>query len=89
MVTMYFKNWKCGSYRLTYMYKKDYSYNELKEYFVIDGSEVVYCKKDFGQFQAGKYYLVEDGKWYGTAFHIMLWHSYDSWAGKEYMKEDN
>ena len=36
-----FKNWKCYSYRID---GKDYSYQELKPYFYIDGSEVVYCK---------------------------------------------
>lgn len=38
-----YKNWKCYSYRFTNK-KRDYSYEELKPYFYIDGSEVIYCK---------------------------------------------
>ena len=45
-----YKNWKCYSYRFTNK-KRDYSYEELKPYFYIDGSEVIYCKKDFGEWK--------------------------------------
>lgn len=84
----YFKNWKCGSYRFSANTRKDYSYDELKEYFVIDGSEVVYCKKSFGDCEAGKYYLVYDGMFYGCGFVVRDWHGFDSWCGKEYMKDE-
>lgn len=89
---MKFKNWKCYSYRFSGK-KRDYSYQELKEYFFIDGSEVIYCKKDFGSCEAGNYYLVEDGTWYGgwgenkTGFAVNDWTPFKSWMDKEYMKE--
>ena len=42
-----YKNWKCYSYRFSHNKRKDYGYEELKKYFFIDGSEVIYCKEDF------------------------------------------
>lgn len=92
----YFKNWKCGSYRFSHD-RKDYGYQELKEYFLIDGSEVIYCRKDFGSCKAGRYYLVSDGRWYGCGFVVHDWENpiggrmadagFASWTGKEYMRE--
>lgn len=92
----YFKNWKCNSYRFSHNEKRDYSYQELKEYFFIDGSEVIYCKKDFGWCKAGRYYMVGDGSFYGCGFVVRDWGTtlngrtleagYDSWTDKEYMK---
>jgi len=86
------KNWKCYSYRFSHNNRKDYSYQELKEFFFIDGSEVIYCKKDFGECKAGNYYLVSDGKWYGewgdnkAGFVVNDWTPLKSWTDKEYMK---
>ena len=87
-----YKNWKCYSYRFTNK-KRDYSYEELKPYFYNDGSEVIYCKKDFGECKAGNYYLVFDGKWYGgwkekeSGFIVNDWTPFKDWLDKEYMKE--
>ena len=81
----YFRNWKCYSYRFLSK-KRDYDYSELKEYFFIDGSEVAYCKKDFGECKAGNYYLVSDGWFYGCGFVIHEAHGFRSWTDKEYMK---
>ena len=88
----YFKNWRCNAYRFSDK-RRDYSYQELKDYFYIDGSEVIYCKKDFGRCKACKYYLVTVES-YG--FSVIDWDSsfdgrvlpagFDSWTGKEYMK---
>lgn len=83
------KNWKRYSYRFSHK-KRDYGYNELKEYFSIDGSEVIYCKKDFGECQAGNYYLVADGTWYGgwgdnkTGFVVYDWNPLKNWQKEEY-----
>lgn len=82
-----FKNWKCNSYRFGSKKEKDYSYLELKEYFYIDGSEVIYCKKDFGDCEAGNYYLVSDGTWYGCGFVVNECAPFKSWIGRGYMKE--
>ncbi len=87
-----FKNWKCYSYRFSHNKRKDYGYNELKDYFFIDGSEVIYCKKDFGECKEGNYYLVSDGTWYGgwgknkSGFIVIDWNPYSGWEGKEYMR---
>lgn len=81
-----FKNWKCYSYRIDGKEKRDYSYQELKPYFYIDGSEVVYCKKDFGNCKAGRYYLVSDGSFYGCGFVIHKQEGFTEWTDKEYMK---
>lgn len=81
-----YKNWKCYSYRFTNK-KRDYSYEELKPYFYIDGSEVIYCKKDFGDCKAGNYYLVSDGEMYGCGFTVNDWIPFKDWLDKEYMKE--
>ena len=85
---MQFKNWRCYPYRFTDK-KRDYSYQELKEFFFIDGSVVLYCKKDFGICEAGNYYLISycPGL-YGYCFVVNDAHPFKSWADKEYMKED-
>lgn len=80
----YFKNWKCYSYRFQGI-KKNYSYQELKEHFNIDGSEVIYCKKDFFNYQQGNYYLLSNGEWFGCGF-VVNSHPYKSWTDKEYLK---
>lgn len=91
---MTLNRYKDGKYNFSHNTRKDYSYNELQEYFFIDGSEVIYCKKDFGYCKAGKYYLVYDGKWYGRDFIVTDWDAVqgreagmDSWTDKEYMKK--
>ena len=81
-----FKNWKCNSYRFSHNERKDYGYQDLKEYFFIDGSEVIYCKKDFGDCEAGNYYLVSDGDFYGCGFVVNDWTPFKDWYDKEYMK---
>lgn len=89
-----YKNWKCYSYRFSNK-KRDYGYDELKKYFYIDGSRVIYCKKDFGECKAGYYYLVSDGKMYGgwsekeSGFVVNDWTPFKDWIDKEYMKEEN
>lgn len=83
-----FKNWKCNSYRIDGKERRDYGYQDLNPYFFIDGSEVVYCRKDFGNCKAGKYYLVTEGSFYGCGFVIHKQEGFDSWIGKEYMKEN-
>lgn len=85
----YFANWKCNTYRFSHNTRKDYSYQELKKFFFIDGSEVIYCKKDFGDCEAGKYYLISDGSWYGCGFVVRDWSGYDSLYNKEYMEEQS
>ena len=88
-----YKNWKYYSYRFSNK-KRDYSYDELKKYFYIDGSEVIYCKKDFGTCKAGYYYLVLDGKWYGgwgekeSGFVVDDCIHFKNWMDKKYMKEE-
>lgn len=67
---------------------KEYTYEELKEYFFIDGSEVVCCIKDFGECKSGKYYLlIIDGET-GNIYIIDDTDAYVTWRGKEYMKEN-
>lgn len=67
---------------------KEYTYEELKEYFFIDGSEVVCCIKDFGECKSGKYYLlIIDGET-GNIYIINDTDAYVTWRGKEYMKEN-
>ena len=66
-------------YRFSHNKRKDYSYEELKNYFFIDGSEVIYCKKDFGNCKKGRYFLISEGAWYGgwgeekTGFIVHDW----------------
>lgn len=81
-----FSNWKCYSYRFSHNKRKDYGYDELKNHFYIDGSEVIYCKKDFGKCEAGNYYLVSDGTFYGCGFVVNDWTPFKDWIDKEYMK---
>lgn len=81
-----FKNWECNSYRFSNK-RKDYGYQDLKKYFFIDGSEIIYCKKDFGVCKAGNYYLVSEGSFYGCGFVVNDWTPFDEWQGKEYMKD--
>ena len=81
-----FKNWRCYSYRIDGK-QRDYDYQELKKYFFIDGSEVIFCKKDFGNCEAGKYYLVSDGAFYGCGFIVHSQCGFKDWMDKEYMKE--
>ena len=50
---MKFANWKCYAYRF-YGSNKNYSYQELKDFFKIDGSNEILCKKDFESCKAGK-----------------------------------
>lgn len=50
----YYKNWKCNSYGLLGS-EKDYDYQELKQYFDIDGSDVAYCKRDFLEYRTNNY----------------------------------
>ena len=54
---MKFANWKCYAYRF-YGSNKNYSYQELKDFFKIDGSNEILCKKDFESCKAGKKYMV-------------------------------
>ena len=88
-----YKNWKCYRYRFSHNKRKDYGYEELKKYFFIDGSEVIYCKEDFGNCEAGNYYLVSDGTWYGgwgenkAGFVVNDWTPFNYWCDKEYMAE--
>ena len=49
-----------GQIHTTKTISKNCGYDELKKYFFIDGSEVIYCKEDFGECKAGNYYLVSD-----------------------------
>ena len=83
-----FKNYKQKTYRFSHNKRKDYTYKELLPYFFIDGSEVVYCKKDFGMCNAHTYYLIYDGEWYGCGFVIRDWdNGFKNWIDKEYMKK--
>jgi len=52
-----FTNWKCYNYNVDKI-NGDYSYQELKEYFAIDGSNRVKCIKDFGIYITGNIYRV-------------------------------
>lgn len=89
-----YNNWKCYAYRFDHNRQKDYSYAELKEFFYIDGSRVVYCKKDFENCKTGNYYLVYDEKLYSgwqnakSGFCIIDWLPFNDWINKEYMKEN-
>ena len=93
---MEFKNWQTGLYSFSHK-RKLYSCKELKKYFYIDGSEVVYCTKDFGNCKRGNYYLVTE--WGGdNIFCVQDWDSWimgkqcpagvELWVGKEYMIDD-
>ena len=85
---MYYKNWKCYPYRFTGK-ERDYSYEELKAFFFIDGSEVVYCKKAFGICEPRNYYLLSFSPGlYGYCFSVVDWHPFKAWVDKEYMKEE-
>lgn len=68
--------------------EKVYTYGELKEYFFIDGSEVICCTKDFGKCKSGKYYLLIVGKNIGNIYIINDFEAYVTWFGKEYMKKN-
>lgn len=65
-----------------------YTYEELKEYFFIDGSEVVCCVKDFGKCKSGKYYLLIIGGDTGNIYIIDDTDAYVTWRGKEYMQKN-
>lgn len=70
----YYSNWKCNSYGL-HGSGKEYGYQDIKKYFEIDGSETVYCKKDFLEYKAGNYYdisasAVLNGREYGFVILI-------------------
>lgn len=67
---------------------KEYTYEELKGYFFIDGSEVVCCIRDFGECKSGKYYLLIIGGETGNIYIIDDTDAYVTWRGKEYMKEN-
>ena len=64
-----------------------YTYEELKEYFFIDGSECIYCTKDFGKCKSGKYYLVILDSDNRNVYIVDDISPFDSCYGKEYMKE--
>lgn len=68
--------------------EKVYTYGELKEYFFIDGSEVICCTKDFGKCKSGKYYLLIVGKNIGNIYIINDFEAYVTWFEKEYMKKN-
>lgn len=68
--------------------EKVYTYRELKEYFFIDGSEVICCTKDFGKCKSGKYYLLIVGKNIGNIYIINDFEAYVTWFEKEYMKKN-
>jgi hypothetical protein len=54
-----FRNWRCYTYSLDRVKGNyDYSYQDLKEYFNIDGSERVKCIKNFGSYEEGYFYNV-------------------------------
>ena len=42
-----YPNWRCFSYRVVGI-PSDFSYQELKSYFALDGSQEVDCIKDLG-----------------------------------------
>ena len=52
-----FTNWKCFNYNVDRV-KGDFSYQDLKEYFAIDGSNRVECIKNFGIYATGNIYRV-------------------------------
>lgn len=89
-----YKNWRSGTYRFSHT-TKDYTYPELKRFFRIDGSEVVYCTKDFGQCKAGRYYLVSPGSWCGCGFVVhnnptsfgntLMDAGFESWESRKYL----
>lgn len=56
---MCFKNWRCNLYRVD-LVKGDFSYQELKEYFALNGSDKVECIKNWGLYAAGTIYRVKE-----------------------------
>ena len=38
--------YKEGKYHFSHYPRKGYTYEEMRKYFFIDGSEVIYCKKE-------------------------------------------
>ena len=87
----FYKNWREAKYRFSHNNRRDFSYNEISDFFYVDGSKVIFCKENFGDCEAGKYYLVYDGKDYGgwgtsSGFIVRDWYGFDSWHGKRYMK---
>ena len=81
-----YKNWVPLLYRFSHDTNKDYSCKELKNYFFIDGSEVIYCKKDFGMCKAGNYYMVSAFGQIQPGFDVNDWTPIPFYLDKEYMK---
>lgn len=54
-----FKNWRCNNYKVEHE-KGNYSYQDLKKYFAIDGTEKVECIENFGLYAAGTTYRVRE-----------------------------
>lgn len=67
--------------------ENEYTYDKLEEYFFIDGSECIYCTKDFGKCKSGKYYLIIIGD-NRNVYIVDDFDPFNAWYGKEYMKEN-
>jgi hypothetical protein len=66
--------------------KREYSFDEIQEYFQIEDPSVVFCKKDFGKCKAGMFYLYGSGiNFY--SYTIMDWHEYDQWESLKHLKK--
>ena len=59
---MTYKNWRCFSYVVTGSFEeRQYSYDELKEYFDINDSEIAVCIKQFDLYRIGDVCQVLEG----------------------------
>lgn len=57
-----FPNWRCNSYVCADNEDdKEYGYQDLMEYFFIDGTDTAVCLKDFGEYAAGDICRVREG----------------------------
>ena len=63
----YFKNWKCYAYHL-HNDKIERAYKDLKEYFIIDGSEKCICIKDILCYKKGENYNI----WYSNNYGFFI-----------------
>ena len=54
------RNWRCYSYKVQGR-TEEFEYQELKDYFQIDGGETAECLRDFGDFHKGEQAIILEG----------------------------
>lgn len=60
MTMAYLRNWRCYSYKVQRRIE-EFEYQDLKDYFKIDGGETAECLQDFGDFHKGEQATILEG----------------------------